>query len=173
LSDAYIESISRTPRYEFGRHNTYDDMLATMNPEDPFKGDYKPSGKSPKLERSKIPKPKRRDRSEEMDAEERHQRKSEKRKRKKKKDTAAGSSAQNGHTNKGYSKDADYDSTGTFTLEPTDRNRSNSFVDDVRNSVMNLAGPLLKKVNKVKNVSEKSSADDEFNKQEEVDQVRE
>lgn len=58
LSDAYIDEITRTPRYEYGRHNTYDDMISEMNPDDPFKGEYNPSGKIPKTP-SPLPKPKR------------------------------------------------------------------------------------------------------------------
>ena len=54
LSDAYINGITRTPRYEYGRHNTFDDMIAEMNPEE---GDYTPSGKTKNP--SPPPKPKR------------------------------------------------------------------------------------------------------------------
>ena len=61
LSDAYIDEITRTPRYEFGRHNTYDDMITAINPEDPFKGTYLPSGKAAQG-RNTLPKPKRKSR---------------------------------------------------------------------------------------------------------------
>ena len=58
LSDAYIDEITRTPRYEYGRHKTYDDMITSMDPDDPFKGHYLPSGKVPQG-RNTLPKPKR------------------------------------------------------------------------------------------------------------------
>ncbi|KAL5018961.1 hypothetical protein ScPMuIL_004683 [Solemya velum] len=45
LSDAYIESISRTPRYGSGRFRNYDEMLDDMQGADPFHGSYMPSGK--------------------------------------------------------------------------------------------------------------------------------
>ncbi|KAL4239499.1 hypothetical protein ACF0H5_000313 [Mactra antiquata] len=48
LSDAYIESISRTPRYGLGRHKTYDEILTSMSLADPFNGNYEPSGINPR-----------------------------------------------------------------------------------------------------------------------------
>ncbi|KAL5018231.1 hypothetical protein ScPMuIL_003953 [Solemya velum] len=45
LSDAYIESISRTPRYGSGKYRNYDEMLDNMEGEDPFQGTYTPSEK--------------------------------------------------------------------------------------------------------------------------------
>ena len=65
LSDAYIDEMTRTPRYEYGRHNTYDDMISEMNPEDPFKGDYTPSGKSKNP--GSMPKPKRKKKGKTVD----------------------------------------------------------------------------------------------------------
>lgn len=47
-SDLYLESNLRTPRYN--THTSYEGMLENLNPDDPFDGDYKPSGK-PKREK--------------------------------------------------------------------------------------------------------------------------
>ncbi|CAC5368004.1 TRPM3 [Mytilus coruscus] len=49
-SDAYLESNLRTPRYN--THTSYEGMLENLDPEDPFDGDYTPSGK-PKYEKRK------------------------------------------------------------------------------------------------------------------------
>ncbi|CAG2248701.1 TRPM2 [Mytilus edulis] len=54
-SDAYLESNLRTPRYN--THTSYEGMLENLDPEDPFDGDYAPSGK-PKYEMRKSQKDK-------------------------------------------------------------------------------------------------------------------
>ena len=139
LSDAYIDGISRTPRYEYGRHNTYDDMISEMNPEDPFKGQYTPSGKLPK-ERTTLPKPKRKSkkvRSAEDDAipldSTTSKKKSKRKKRQKGEESAesTGTFTVEAHVNAGYeatpsgqqldTKQTEFDqasvkSNGTYTL---------------------------------------------------------
>ncbi|KAJ8319038.1 hypothetical protein KUTeg_004129 [Tegillarca granosa] len=54
LSDAYLESLSRTPRYE--RCNTYDEMLEKVAEGDPFHGEYKPSDKPKRAHQHKSKK---------------------------------------------------------------------------------------------------------------------
>lgn len=166
LSDAYIESISRTPRYGLGRHNTYDDMLTSINPEDPFKGDYQPSGKTPR-EKSKIPKPsKKRDQSgerrenffDEERTEKHYKKKSRKHKKKKTEEIQKSAGESIAHTNDAYlrtptklrpneSDKESVKSNGTYTL-------GNEKTKDIQSSIANMAAPVLKKSpHKVKSVT--------------------
>lgn len=161
LSDAYIDSISRTPRYT--RHNTYDDMLNQMDAEDPFTGDYRPSGKSPKLGRpSKPPRSKKNQRAADMEDEkefERSRPKKKSHKKKSKKDQSLENTAES-YTNKAYKGDMDEDSVksnGTYTLAQK---------SEVRTSLTNMAAPVLKKKpTKVKSLIT------EVSKREEMDNV--
>lgn len=155
LSDAYIDSITRTPRYGMGRENTYDDMLSSMNPEDPFKGQYAPSGKTPR-ERSKIPKPQRHTVSDEtkenvfeVDTEGRYRKKKNKKhKRRKLEETRKETS--HAHVNGANvgtplnpkHRESDKESmksNGTYTV------KDNKLSAGVRSSVTNLMAPVLKK----------------------------
>lgn len=156
LSDAYIESISRTPRYGLGRHNTYDDMLTSINPEDPFQGDYQPSGKTPR-EKSKLPRPaKKRDQSGERrenffdeEGTEKHQKKTKKRKKKKHGELHNGAVEGHAYTNEAYLRssrkprpaESDHESVrsnGTYTL-------GSEQTKDIRSSITNMAATVLKK----------------------------
>ncbi|KAL3875817.1 hypothetical protein ACJMK2_033732 [Sinanodonta woodiana] len=57
LSDAYIDGISRTPRYNSGKYRNYDEMISDMSEGDPFRGPYQPSGKKPAVkDREKVTK---------------------------------------------------------------------------------------------------------------------
>lgn len=163
LSDAYIDSISRTPRYDLGRHNTYDDMLGEMDAEDPFKGEYKPSGKSPKLgDQRKLASQHKRHQDEDVDEElERSRSKKKARKKKKKKDEEASATAES-YTNKAFKSEVDRESVksnGTYTLNEQQKT-------DVRSSITNLAAAVLKKKpTKVKSIANIVS------KREEMDNV--
>lgn len=161
LSDAYIDSISRTPRYGLGRHNTYDDMLESMNPEDPFKGNYEPSGKSPRTKRAAgLKKSSKKENLIDNEDEERSRSKRKSRKKKHKKTESTADS----HTNKAFTADSDRESTrsnGTYTL-------NDSQAKDVRTSITNMAAPVLKKSpTKVKSLTVINVT----NKQEEMDNV--
>ena len=157
LSDAYIESISRTPRYDFGRHNTYDDMLDAMKTDDPFQGSYQPSGKIPR-EKSKISKPSKiRNLSNERgenyfneDISEKHFKKKSK-KHKKRREAELKNNIQESYcyANTAYQRspvnlrpnESDPESVksnGTYTL-------NNEKTKDIRSSITNMAAPVLKK----------------------------
>ncbi|XP_053387178.1 transient receptor potential cation channel subfamily M member 2-like isoform X2 [Mercenaria mercenaria] len=156
-SDAYIDSISRTPRYGLGRHNTYDDMLTSMNSDDPFKGQYEPSGKTPR-EKSKISKPpKKRDQSDERrehffdgeQSEKHHKKKSRKRKKKKGDELQNDTTESHSYTNSAYTRspsklrpnESDHESVksnGTYTL-------GNEKTKDIRSSITNMTATVLKK----------------------------
>ncbi|KAH3872324.1 hypothetical protein DPMN_035539 [Dreissena polymorpha] len=133
LSDSYIDSISRTPRYGYDREKSYDERLDQMNPEDPFGGEYKPSGKSPRVKRSKLPKPEQKqkeakplrdenvlDRGFEVQVEEK---KAKRRKRAKpKRSNKSGDDLKEYHVNAGYSDELDnkkisIESNGTYTRD--------------------------------------------------------
>ncbi|WAQ96697.1 TMP2L-like protein [Mya arenaria] len=182
LSDAYIESISRTPRYELGRHNTYDDILQQMSTEDPFKGNYQPSGKSPVMERSRAPQPRQREtvsRKENLNKEnddiDRFKKKNGKKRRRKKEDDSGERLVNGGYesrTNKAYTGDGDsLKSNDTFTVQGERRSRADSWAKEIRSSVTNLAGPILKKMpSKIKSVSESNKGrDNMYSKQEQMD----
>lgn len=55
-SDVYLESNLRTPRY--GTQASYSDMIETLHEQDPFHGDYRPSGKTKKSKSKKHKKDK-------------------------------------------------------------------------------------------------------------------
>jgi len=120
FSDANDVSISRTLRY---RHNAYDDMLATSDSKDPCNGNYTPSEKSPISETSKMPKTRKGNHSEEINAEGDHRSKSKKHKQKQKKDTSADNSAQNGHTKSGYFKNVDCGDSKFLKKKSTDQHQ--------------------------------------------------
>ncbi|XP_060552910.1 transient receptor potential cation channel subfamily M member 2-like isoform X4 [Ruditapes philippinarum] len=153
LSDAYIDSISRTPRYTLGRHNTYDEMLGSMNTDDPFQGSYQPSGKTPR-EKSKIPRPPKSDERkenffDEENLEKHYKKKSKKRKKKKDNELTNDTQGSYSYTNTAYQRspvnlrphESDHESVksnGTYTL-------NNEKTKDIRSSITNMAGPILKK----------------------------
>ena len=186
LSEAYIDSISRTPRYELGRHNTYDELLETMNPDDPFKGDYAPSGKTPRDKCKKPPRKERKskkDRSPSIDREvtsdyvplENVSPKKRKKKRKSQvddsKESTTSAFSPQAHSNRGFEVsttsgklekpvEPDKDSlksNGTYTLK-----------DKIRASLTNLAAPILKKK---PNIVQSMDLDRYPGSHEELDQV--
>lgn len=55
-SDVYLESNLRTPRY--GTQASYNDMIESLHEQDPFHGDYRPSGKTKKSKSKKHKKDK-------------------------------------------------------------------------------------------------------------------
>lgn len=65
LSDAYLDSLSRTPRYK--RCNTYDEMLDKVAEGDPFHGEYKPSDKPKRTHHHHKGKKKRENTSDNVD----------------------------------------------------------------------------------------------------------
>lgn len=121
-SDMYLESNLRTPRYN--THTSYEGMLENLDPQDPFEGDYKPSGK-PKINKkskkdkspdsSRIPVP-----EQDIDRPVKHRR--SKRKKKKGQDSFESTSTYtiDGNTNLSV-KSTDIDkasvkSNGTYTV---------------------------------------------------------
>ncbi|XP_069123673.1 transient receptor potential cation channel subfamily M member-like 2 isoform X2 [Argopecten irradians] len=100
LTDSYIESLSRTPRYN--SQMDYHEMVDRLAENDPFRGDYVPSGKQGKSHKKKKHRHKKEDTN--MDeADGSPPRKSEGSFSKKKKKSKKGSSSR--------------DSTGTFTID--------------------------------------------------------
>ena len=139
-------------------------MLDTMNPEDPFKGSYTPSGKSPKSKKRTVSPGKKTSKSDnfsENNTEETPKSKRKSRKKKHRKEEIAEPTRES-YANKGYTGEESGDSlrsNGTYTLNGAQRK-------DVQSSIANLAGPvLIKSPRKVKSCTTLPT------KQEEMDNV--
>ncbi|KAK3091596.1 hypothetical protein FSP39_021023 [Pinctada imbricata] len=117
-SDAYLESNLRTPRYN--THMSYDDMINNIATDDPFGGDYKPSGKTKKSKKKH-----KRDQEDSLSSTMHSRSSSQTRKSKKKKKEAESVDSthtytirMDGHSNQSYAhhETESIKSNGTYTM---------------------------------------------------------
>ncbi|XP_061196286.1 transient receptor potential cation channel subfamily M member-like 2 [Saccostrea echinata] len=126
-SDLHLESNLRTPRY--GTYTSYSEMIDSVHEQDPFHGDYKPSGKTKKSKSKKHKREKDKSQEEDLSVKDPLSKSSRKQSKKGRKSEVTGSTGTytiQGLTNKSFTDSgpvadtSSVKSNGTYTLKQED-----------------------------------------------------